>query len=191
MRPNTKKITIWGRIAFLCAVPLLFLFVGQSAMAKKNDISSKIHYSIKDLPPFVKKMHQKIYRAARSGDLEMMRTILETNELLPLIGDKLVRKPVDYWIEKSVGSDGLSIFAAMSKILEAGYIRRKGRDGAALYIWPYFAEVDLKKLEDHQKVQLYRTVPIQNITKMLKSGKYSSYSLGIGEDGTWHFFRKN
>ncbi len=170
----------------------VMLFSTQSSQAKKKRQSvSTIHYNIKSLPPFVRKMHGAIYRAARSGDLEMMRTILETNELLPLINDKLIRKPVDFWIKESVAGDGLSVFADMSKILEAGYTVRKGKDNAALYIWPYFANVNLKSLQSHQKVQLYRMVSAKAALAMMQSGKFNFYSLGIGEDGTWHFFTKN
>ncbi len=179
---------------FMVAVIVFsFLLQVSAVQAKEKKAPSKpvIGYGMKKLPPLVRKMYQAIYRAARSGDLEMMRTVLETNELLPLIDDKLVENPVDYWMKISVAGDGLSIFAQMTRILEAGYVKRKGKNGAALYIWPFFAELDNHGLEDYQKVQLYRTVPQSEALTILKAGKYTSYSLGIGEDGTWHFFRRN
>ena len=177
-------------VFFLLVLPA---FQGRDGKARAKPVAGKpvIGYGIKKLPPLVQKMYRAIYRAARSGDQEMMRTVLETNELLPLIGDKLVEKPVDFWMKQSRAGDGLSIFATMTKLLDAGYSVHTEKDGSVLYVWPYFAALDNKKLEDYQKVLLYRTVPETEALTTLKTGHYTSYSLGIGEDGTWHFFRKN
>ena len=43
-------------------------------------------------------------------------------------------------------------------------------------------------LTPQQKVELFRIVTGADYKDMMKLGVYAFYRLGIGPDGTWHFF---
>ena len=52
----------------------------------------------------------------------------------------------------------------------------------------YLAEVPLATLTPAQRTELARIVPAGKLESMQASGSYSYYRLGIGRDGTWHYF---
>jgi hypothetical protein len=57
-----------------------------------------------------------------------------------------------------------------------------------MYVWPYLAELPLGKLTSAQQVDLYRLMTHEEIKTMKEFGGYIHYRLGIGRDGTWHYF---
>ena len=57
-----------------------------------------------------------------------------------------------------------------------------------IFLWPYFARMPLKDLTPEQKVELFKIVTGADYRDMLDFGAYNFYRLGIGSDGTWHFF---
>jgi len=75
----------------------------------------------------------------------------------------------------------------MLNVFSSGFVR-KGEGKDVMYIWPYFAEMDLAKLTPAQEVDLYRVVPPPQGLEMKRSGKYTYYRAGIGADGVWHYF---
>jgi len=82
---------------------------------------------------------------------------------------------------------GQDILAAMLNVFSLGFLR-KGEGKEAMYIWPYFAEIDLSKLTPAEEVELFRIVPPEQALEMKKTGKYTYYRAGIGGDGVWHYF---
>ena len=70
--------------------------------------------------------------------------------------------PVAYWKKISGDGEGREVLAALAEILDAGYVTVPlGRDleNNRIYVWPYFAEVPLRKLTPAQQVELLRLVP--------------------------------
>ena len=57
-----------------------------------------------------------------------------------------------------------------------------------MYIWPYFTRYPLDKLLGPQMVELFRLITAGDFQDMQDKGVYSFYRVGIGPDGTWHFF---
>ena len=57
-----------------------------------------------------------------------------------------------------------------------------------LYLWPYFARAPIKSLTPAQKVELFKIITGTDYKDMLDAGVYNFYRVGIGRDGTWHFF---
>ena len=96
--------------------------------------------------------------------------------------------PVRFWRETSTDKKGLEYLAAMVEILQMPYVRLRAGTDNEMYIWPYLAELDLEKLEPAQDVDLYRLVSPAEAKTMREFGGYIWYRLGIGRDGTWHFF---
>jgi hypothetical protein len=73
-------------------------------------------------------------------------------------------------------------------ILELGFVRVDEGTRQEMYVWPYFVRMSLTALTPQQKVELFRIVTGADYKDMLGFGVYSFYRLGIGPDGSWHFF---
>ncbi len=174
---------------------LVALFAWAGATIAPGDRSSAargqhpvIHYDTGELPERVQRMRRDILEAARTGDIEAMRPVLESNELMPLVADGPVDDPIAYWKQNSTDGEGREILAILSEILETGYVRLNAGKPDEIFVWPYFAELPLAALTPAQQVELDRIVPAHEVETMKASGSYTHYRLGIGRDGTWHYF---
>ena len=192
---------------FLLALPLLVYCFGPLAPALSQtspkagapskqppQAPPKIHYGTDQLPEPVREMREAILAAALSGDIEELRQVYETNDLRPDLGALSRSDPVAAWKRASGDGKGLEVLAALSLILEAGYVVLPlGRDleNNRVYIWPYFAEVPLDKLAPAQEVELLRLVPPAVAKGMKDKAKYTHWRVTIGADGSWHSFRKD
>jgi hypothetical protein len=144
-------------------------------------------YDFDALPDPIKNTLQHIVEAAQSGDIDEMLPVLQENELPPMLAAAAVSDPIAFWKKASVDGEGRDILAAMLNVFSSGFVRTgKGKD--AMYVWPYFAEMDLTKLTPAQEVELYRIVPPDQALEMEKAGKYTYYRAGLGSDGVWHYF---
>lgn len=133
-------------------------------------------------------MREMILTAARSGDIEALRPVLETNELKPTISFGGAQDPIRFWKETSGDGQGREIMAVLSEILEMDFVIINAGTSNEMYIWPYLAEMSLAKLNPAQQVDLYRLVTPKQVKAMKDFGGYVHYRLGIGRDGTWHYF---
>lgn len=154
--------------------------------------------------PQAAEMHRAILDAARSGHIDELKTPLEWNELKPEIAAETVEDPIAYWRKLSKDGEGREILAALIAILELppavvgapppAPTRPSGRkdNGApvppALYVWPYLAVRPLGSLTRDEEADLLRLMAPEDAKAMKAKGKYTSWRLGIGADGTWHFF---
>jgi hypothetical protein len=144
-------------------------------------------YDPEALPEPVRRMRAEILHAARSGDLEALRPVLEMSELKPMVATKHVPDPIAHWQANSADDRGRDLLAAMLNVFESGFARvGEGKD--EIYVWPYFAEADLTKLAPYQEVELYRLMPAEQAKAMRDSGKYTYWRAGIGPGGEWHYF---
>jgi hypothetical protein len=170
---------------------------GNSDGSKKQQVRPSadldVNYGAAKLPAPVAEMREAILAAVRSGKIDELRHAYELNELKPELGPESVSDPVAHWKKISGDGEGLEVLAALGEILDAGYAAVPlGRDleNNRIYVWPYFAEVPLRKLTPAQQVELLRLVPPAAAKEMLQTGKYTYWRLAIGADGTWHHFRK-
>lgn len=152
-----------------------------------------MRYGTKDLPPLVLEMRDAMLAAVHSGRIEDLKIALELNELRPDLGEGPVDDPIGHWKKASADGAGHEILAIVADLLDAGYaVSRTGADieNNKVFVWPYFAEVPLDTLTPAQIVELMRLTPAAVAKEMIASKRYSHYRIGIGADGTWHFFRK-
>jgi hypothetical protein len=98
-----------------------------------------------------------------------------------------VEDPIAFWKKASADGAGRDVLAAMLNVIASGYVR-VGQGHEEMFVWPYFAEIDLATLTPSQEVDLYRIVPPSLAVPMKKEGKYSYYRLGISPAGVWHYF---
>ncbi len=140
------------------------------------------------LPPAVAKMRERILEAARSGDLQKLHTVMQSNETLPVFTFSNGKDPVAYWKANYPDSEGIEILSILTTILQTGFVHVEAGTPQEMYLWPYFARVQLKSLTPEQKVELFRIVTGSDFKDMVDFGAYNFYRLGISPDGTWQFF---
>jgi hypothetical protein len=153
-----------------------------------NATPPEIITDLSRLPQPVARMRERILAAAKSGELKKLVTAMQTNETMPIfsLGDD--KDPAAFWRKTYPDSDGLEVLAILIGILEAPYVHVEKGTAQEMYLWPYFARMPLKSLSPEQKVELFRIVTGADYKDMLDFGAYSFYRIGIGPDGTWHFF---
>lgn len=142
------------------------------------------------LPKPVARTREDLLKAARTGDVEELARVLQKNELKPILAAKPVSDPAAHWKAVSVDGEGRSVLAALIDVLEADGARINAGKEDELFIWPYFDRVPLDKLSPAQTVELYRLSSPEDVKTMMETKTYTHYRVGVGKDGTWHFFSK-
>jgi len=160
---------------------------GRSGLRPGQQVSSVLT-DLAALPPPVARMRARIIEAARTGDLDKLRTVMQTNETMPIFSFANERDPIAYWRANYPESGGLEVLAILLEILDMGFVRVDAGTPQDMYVWPYFAYVPLKELTPVQKVELFKVVTGSDYRAMQDFGGYIFYRLGIAPDGTWHFF---
>jgi len=139
-----------------------------------------------ELPQLTRTMHENLLNAARQGHLDDLLDLFESNELAPVLENKHIADPIDYWKKTSIDGTARDIMADLVQVFSRPPIKTKDGD----YVWPYFAGIPLDKLNLSQQIDLFRLVGPQKASAMLKNNHYSHYEAKIGKDGTWHSFKK-
>jgi len=139
------------------------------------------------LPAPVARMRERILAAARSGDLQQVITVMQSNEMMPIFSLNDDKNPIAYWRATFPDSGGVEILSIIIEILESGFIRAEAGTPQEMYLWPYFARLPLTALSPAQRVELFKIVTGSDYKEMLEVGAYNFYRIGIGPDGTWHF----
>lgn len=138
------------------------------------------------LPAPVARTRERILTAARSGDLQQLAALV--NEAMTVFSFAEEKDPVAFWKASYPDSDGVEVLSILTMILELGFVRVDEGTRQEMYVWPYFVRMSLTALTPQQKVELFRIVTGADYKDMLAFGVYSFYRLGIGPDGSWHFF---
>jgi hypothetical protein len=140
------------------------------------------------LPAPVARMRARILEAARSGELGKVVSVMQANPAMPLFSLADHHDPIVYWKLNYPDSEGVEVLSILVTILEAGFVHVDVGTAQEIYIWPYFARMPIKSLTPPQRVELFRIITGADYRDMLEFGAYAFYRLGIGPDGTWHYF---
>jgi len=158
--------------------------------ARRPETAPEIQYDLSRLPEPVRRMREKILEAARSGEIEKLRPVIESNELPPSFtldpADK--RDPIEVLRDALEDKEGQEILATLIEVLEADFVHVDVGTPQEMYVWPYFTHTPLDSLTPAQKVELFRIVTSYDFEQMRQVGAYIFYRVGLGPDGTWHFF---
>ena len=157
-------------------------------VATEPGVPAEIITDLSRLPVPVARMRERILEAARSGDLEKLLLVMQSNETLPVFSFGDEKDPVAFWKANFPDSDGIEILATLIQILETGFVHVARGTPQDMYVWPYFAQTPLKDLSREQKVELFRIVTGSDYKEMTAFGAYSFYRVGIAPDGVWHYF---
>jgi hypothetical protein len=155
---------------------------------KPSDATPEVVADLSRLPPPVARMRARILEAARSGDLDKVVTVMQSNETMPVFSLGADKNPTTFWKTSYPDSDGIEILAILIGILEAGFVHLDYGSPQEMFVWPYFAQVPLKDLTPPQKVELFKVITGSDYKAMREAGAYKFYRVGIAPDGTWHFF---
>lgn len=158
----------------------------QMAVAGKSDV--EILRDISILPAEVERMRQAILEAAMSGDAEALRIPVEMNEIPPMIARHKPRDPIEHWRTASGDGEGREVLARLVELLRGGFVRQAAGSGDEMFVWPYFAALDIARLTPAQEVELLTLVTPDRFKAMKASGKYDGFRIGIAHDGVWHYF---
>jgi len=158
------------------------------AGARPGQKISDVLTDLSRLPAPVARMRARIIEAARTGDLDKLLTVMQTNETMPIFSFANERDPVAYWRANYPESGGLEVMSILLEILDMGFVHVDAGTPQDMYVWPYFAYLPLKDLTPAQKVELFKVVTGSDYRAMQYFGAYIFYRVGIAPDGTWHFF---
>jgi len=143
------------------------------------------------LPAPVAAMRKRILDAAYSGDMDKLKAVIQSSGTPPLFSVNEISDPIDYLKTQSGDGAGLEIMALMTDVLEAGWAHVDAGTPQEMYVWPYYAVLPMDKLTPQQLVDVYKIVTSGDFEEMKTTGSYRFYALGIGADGTWHYFKPN
>jgi hypothetical protein len=149
----------------------------------------EVIYDISKAPEPVRRMREQIVEAAASGDLERLRPLMGsgTDRTQVTVGEP-TDDPISTLKDLSGDPDGDEILAIMLDIISTGFVHVGQGTPEEMYVWPYFAEKDLKALTPPERVELLRIVTAGDLSDMQEFGGYNFYRLGISPDGKWKFF---
>ncbi|AXS42456.1 hypothetical protein D1F64_05210 [Breoghania sp. L-A4] len=147
-----------------------------------------VYYGDIDLPKPVQRMRAQMLDAAASGDIERLRPVLEANEVMPTLSFGSIDDPIAFLKQSSGDDEGRELLAILIEVLEAGWVHVDAGTPQEMYIWPYFARYPLDKLDARQMVEMYKLLTAADYEDMKSFGAYIFYRVGIGPDGTLHYF---
>lgn len=149
----------------------------------------EIIYNLDRLPEPVRRMHNRLVEAAKSGDIEKLRPLIQPGaDGTQLSFGDVDSDPVEFLKGLSGDPEGQEILAILEEVLNAGYVHLDAGSAEELYVWPYFFAIPLDKLDARQRVELFKIVTFGDYEGMKTFNSYIFYRLGIGPDGTWAFF---
>lgn len=133
-------------------------------------------------------MRERLILAARSGDIARLGVAFQVNETMPVFTRGGERDPVAFWKKASGDGEGREILAVLLNILDLPAALINKGTPQEMYVWPYLAHLPLNDLSPRQTVDLYRLMTAQDVRDMRTLGSWVFWRLGIGPDGTVHFF---
>jgi hypothetical protein len=141
-----------------------------------------------DLPEPVREKRQKLIDAAKSGDIENLRALMQAEETPPSVALGDPGDPIEYLKALSADADAREILAILFEVLESGFVHVGEGTEDELYVWPYFAQYPLEALTSEQLVELFTLLTAADYEDMKSYGVYTFFRVGIAPDGRWLFF---
>ena len=90
--------------------------------ATEGAAAPEIIRDLSRLPPQAARMRERILDAARSGDLDKLLIVMQSNETLPVFSFGNEKDPVAFWKARYPDSQGLEILAILIQVLETGFV---------------------------------------------------------------------
>ncbi|MCE1234950.1 MAG: hypothetical protein LWW93_01200 [Hyphomicrobiales bacterium] len=149
----------------------------------------EVHEGATELPPLVAKMRKRILEAAYSGDMGKLKIVIQSNEMPPIFSVNEIGDPVEFLERQSGDGKGMEILAILTDVLESNWVRLDAGKPQEMYVWPAWAAIPPDRLTPPDMVRVYKLLTSSDFEEMKSLNHYSFYSVGIGPDGTWHWFK--
>ena len=133
-------------------------------------------------------MRHKLIEAAKSGDIELLRVLMDAQPEQPAVSFGDPGDPIEYLKALSSDADGREILAILLEVLEIGFVHVGAGTDEELYVWPYFAQYPIEALTPQQLVELFTLLTAADYEDMHSYGSYTFFRVGIAPDGRWLFF---
>ncbi len=147
-----------------------------------------VQYDVSVLPMPVRSLREALLAAARTGEVEALRPIIAANPAEPVFTFGLPGDPIETLKDQAGDEGGREILAILIEVLEAGFVHVDPGTPEEMYVWPYFFHLPIEALTGPQLVELFELVTAGDYAQMREVGAYLFYRVGIGPDGSWHFF---
>ncbi|WP_181179544.1 hypothetical protein [Mesorhizobium sp. B2-1-3A] len=149
----------------------------------------EVVYDLGKLPEPVRRMHDLIIEACKSGDIEKLRPLIGKGDSMTQLSLADIDGDAIAFLKGLSGDpDGQEILAILEEVLSAGYVHVDAETPQELYVWPYFFALPLDKLDAKQRVELFKIVTAGDFDDMKQFGAYIFYRVGITPAGEWTFF---
>lgn len=149
----------------------------------------EVIYDLGKLPEPVRRMHDLIVEACKSGDIEKLRPLVGLGDSMTQLSlTDIDGDAITFLKSLSGDTEGQEILAIMEEVLNAGFVHLDAGTPQELYVWPYFFALPLDKLDARQRVELFKIVTAGDYDDMKQFGAYIFYRVGITPEGKWAFF---
>jgi hypothetical protein len=186
----------------------VFLVLSSSQMLNSSQVlaqqrssplpkAPEVSRDVESLPQNVRRMRGLILEAVRSGDSMALRKPVEWNEVPPSFGKGAPRgakgpamadELLKFFRERSGDGQGRETMGQLVNVLAVGHARINAGQPQEMFIWPYFAVLDPRLLTPEQEVDVYRVMGAAQLAEWREKGRFPYWRIGIGPDGTWHYF---
>lgn len=148
----------------------------------------EISSDISALPAPVQATRQALIDAARSGNIEALKPIIDAQDYPPNVSFGDPDDALAYLKDVSEDDEGRQILGLMLDLFDQPYAFHPDSGGETYYIWPYLAEVDPNALTPEQEVDAYRLLNSEQIAELQNFGGWYYWRLFISESGEWSAF---
>jgi hypothetical protein len=140
------------------------------------------------MPDLVRETRRKLIEAAKSGDIEKLRALMQAQAEPPSVSFGDPGDPIEYLKALAADGEGREILAILLEVLETGFVHAGVGKEEELYVWPYFAQYPIDALTPEQIVELFTLLTAADYEDMKSYGSYTFFRVGIAPDGRWLFF---
>lgn len=140
------------------------------------------------LPEPVRAKREALIEAARTGDVEALRPIMDAQAHPPTVSYGDPEDRVAYLKSTSDDAEGHQILGLMIDLLDQPFAYYPDGDGQTYYVWPYLAQLDLGTLTPEQKVDAYRLLDADQLAELQDLQAWYYWRVFISETGEWTAF---
>jgi hypothetical protein len=160
-----------------------------------ESISDPLH-DLAALPARVRAMRAKILEAVDSGDIENLRAPIEWNETPPIFGRagdrnsaraRSFAEAIESLKARSFDGKGRETLRLLAAIFEQPHAKVT-RGPVVTYVWPAFAVKQAPDPSPELRLAMFRCARFANLALHNDIGLPIMERVGIGADGTWHYF---
>lgn len=148
----------------------------------------EISSDISALPAPVQAKRQALIDAARTGDIEALKPIIEAQQTPPNVSFGDPDNALAFLKDISEDDDGRQILGLLLDLFDQPYAFYPDSGGETYYIWPYLAEVDPNAMTPEQQVDAYRLLNSEQIEELKQFGAWYYWRTFISESGEWSAF---